>query len=1341
MAKAPLSLAQVLEEEYEFLYGKGPLRTWAFEQDDLRDGAILYDRLRHATRRGKDRTTSSPPRYKFLRREVEKFTGKQIGQLRDGFGQQLISALNQQTLDDPSVLSRLLADATARERILRSTRLMSLIMSHACFRVSLLRDPASTSELLCDAEQFGDCLDDSLVLRELLRYPRILIATRNYPMLLNTLVERRDLRVALQESAWRRYILAHFFAPRIGLPDWFRKTILALPPMPEEPLGLVAMSGDKLMKLIGVTGQPARDGEQETAPPPKDTIRHTNTFLLETVFREYMTDTRELRTLFKNYHGVQPSALCLSGGGIRSATFNLGILQGLARIGVLSQLSYISTVSGGGYIGAWLSSWMRRHEGGATGVVADLASGVKNPLTPEPRPVQHLREHTSYLAPKSGPFSVDMWTLVATYLRNLVLNWTMIVPLIIVALTVPRLFEALVMRVVSPEAIAIASACAITGLLLSALAIARYRPAGKHIAGEPLDPERLRRRRVEVMVWMLPLVVASAALPLLWAWFSRPVPVGPNPLATQIRLAAIELGIVVLVVNLIAVLVFMQRCISETGGPTIDDQATWARFSRKLARFSRKLFNRRTLQRLAVETTAAVAGAIASGYLAYCALRLFGAPVWLAAPNGIAPTEVFVWLAIPSVLLIFFVETTIIVGITTSLTYEHDREWWARSGAWALVIGAAWLVLGFCSILGPLAVLRLPRFLAAAGGISGLVTLLLGRSSKTPANLKEKEKATRLAARSGSVLVGAATIFLVIVLSAFSLALSHLLPAHPGQQASPQRPEPRVHASVDTPARYTLAIQPPKTEDRLFTITDAGNALLTCLRDSRAQHLALLIGVLILFAALASYALDVNTYSLHGVYRNRLIRAYLGASRLTRRPDPFTGFDPQDDLPMNDLIPELLWVTSIRDFDGLSAKLTARDAGGKLIDPVGQNLPREVIDELDRWNANPRDVDDPVTGDTKQRLVSALNDILRTIRLTDGRQIVPSLRTLRENRRFLDQRYSYYITPTAFTKFDETSVARKRRSEIPLHLVNITLNLVAGDNLAWRQRKADSFTVSALHAGNKRLGYRDSREYGAASGISLGTAVAVSGAAVSPNMGYHSSAVVTFLMTLFNARLGWWLGNPGPAGESTYRDSSPRWSIGRLWAEALGQTHDKHSYVFLSDGGHFENLGVYEMVLRRCRYIIVCDATADQGYAYKDLANAVRKIRIDLGIPISFQRFYIRPTDEKDVPKYCAVGTIDYKKVDRDANAENGILVYIKPTVNADAPPDVRNYERESVEFPHETTVDQFFSESQFESYRALGDHTVSQITASGDRMSPVGFVRRAKQYIQSQQRLIHRLP
>src|SRR3954471_17764516 len=57
------------------------------------------------------------------------------------------------------------------------------------------------------------------------------------------------------------------------------------------------------------------------------------------------------------------NALCFSGGGIRSATFCLGVLQGLARLKTLDKFDYLSTVSGGGYIGSWLSCWMQRESG------------------------------------------------------------------------------------------------------------------------------------------------------------------------------------------------------------------------------------------------------------------------------------------------------------------------------------------------------------------------------------------------------------------------------------------------------------------------------------------------------------------------------------------------------------------------------------------------------------------------------------------------------------------------------------------------------------------------------------------------------------------------------------------------------------------------------------------------------------------------------------------------------------------------------------------------------------------------------------------------------------------
>ena len=127
---------------------------------------------------------------------------------------------------------------------------------------------------------------------------------------------------------------------------------------------------------------------------------------------------------------------------------------------------------------------------------------------------------------------------------------------------------------------------------------------------------------------------------------------------------------------------------------------------------------------------------------------------------------------------------------------------------------------------------------------------------------------------------------------------------------------------------------------------------------------------------------------------------------------------------------------------------------------------------------------------------------------------------------------------------DALKVALDQRPAKPLHVINAALNLVGGRNLAWQQRRAESFTATAFHCGSSELGYRDARVYGGGirptgkrkpdRAISLGTALAISGAAANPNMGYHSSPVLTLLMTLFNVRLGAWLGNPGPAGDGTW---------------------------------------------------------------------------------------------------------------------------------------------------------------------------------------------------------------
>ncbi len=118
---------------------------------------------------------------------------------------------------------------------------------------------------------------------------------------------------------------------------------------------------------------------------------------------------------------------------------------------------------------------------------------------------------------------------------------------------------------------------------------------------------------------------------------------------------------------------------------------------------------------------------------------------------------------------------------------------------------------------------------------------------------------------------------------------------------------------------------------------------------------------------------------------------------------------------------------------------------------------------------------------------------------------------------------------------------------------------------------------------------------------SLGTAVAISGAAASPNMGYHTSPPVAFLLTLFNVRMGWWLGNP--RARYTWRYSSPRIGLIYMLGELFGTTSSSSDYVSLSDGGHFENLGIYELVRRRCRYIIVGDAEQDEDFKFGGLGS------------------------------------------------------------------------------------------------------------------------------------------
>ena len=141
-------------------------------------------------------------------------------------------------------------------------------------------------------------------------------------------------------------------------------------------------------------------------------------------------------------------------------------------------------------------------------------------------------------------------------------------------------------------------------------------------------------------------------------------------------------------------------------------------------------------------------------------------------------------------------------------------------------------------------------------------------------------------------------------------------------------------------------------------------------------------------------------------------------------------------------------------------------------------------------------------------------------------------------------------------------------------------------------------------------------------GPRMAMAVAASGAAVSPNMGYHSSPPMAFLLTIFNFRLGLWIRNPRHKEFRLKRlrrndnPSSPWFGLFYLLAELFGMVNDAAAFVYLTDGGHFENMGLYELVRRHCMTIVICDAEQDGKLAFEGLGMAIRKCRIDFGAEI-----------------------------------------------------------------------------------------------------------------------------
>ncbi len=273
----------------------------------------------------------------------------------------------------------------------------------------------------------------------------------------------------------------------------------------------------------------------------------------------------------------------------------------------------------------------------------------------------------------------------------------------------------------------------------------------------------------------------------------------------------------------------------------------------------------------------------------------------------------------------------------------------------------------------------------------------------------------------------------------------------------------------------------------------------------------------------------------------------------------------------------------------------------------------------------------------------------------------------------------------------------------PYHIITATLNLTSTTDLKGLRRKSEPFMFSRLFIGSQRTGYVKTTCY---PDLTLSTAMTISGAAIAPVMGKMTNFATSFFCTLLGGRLGYWLENPKYLKKQNKSCNPIRYWLSHLFHEFIGMTNADNKYIYLSDGGHCgDNLGILPLLKRRVKLIIASDAEHDPEFTFESLNNSLRQIYIDEGIKITLEKpyKYFNPDNNGFTKTHFLIGRILYP----DRPWQASWIIVLKSSLTGDEIAPILNYKRKSKSFPNETTTNQFFTEEQFESYRALGRHIV----------------------------------
>ena len=864
----------------------------------------------------------------------------------------------------------------------------------------------------------------------------------------------------------------------------------------------------------------------------------------------------EARTLneepFVSFHATDQTGIAFSGGGIRSATFNLGVLQGLHDLGLLHLFDYMSTVSGGGYIGSWWTAW--RHRSNAKNEYFPTPAEQKPQYGDDAQPTQeavprklreaeeirHLREFSNFLTPRLGFFSTDMWVGVVSIVSGMLPTLLMAFCLLVMAITgfifVGSLLLGPVAFVFATVPIPIISM--VTMMVVTALVVFVLENTWRdkfRFTTQTVDfsKDRYGKNAVEATV----IAVTLTAFAAIFTMRSE----------STLQYQVLQLG--------------TQQDATSSSTLNENGELKWILPDDFLS-------NSRT---------------------------------WAAQPKqdemGLNPDESAANQAPPA-------------PVDDANPTTSDGENGQASGPEKRVaIGDGVELVIDGQSRTSLATPNLRLFLPSIVWLATCVLMIVNRyyadwSSDRADNRTVLAASSRCMGRLGKIAIVWALFATIWELSRLldNFVLNHLFATGGGlavalelfrrstgmlTQTASQSETPSILSSIKSLLPQILA----------YSIL----AVILVLLCQCAHHLLNMWGLwLIAMIGLGASVIllvecvlvNPETLGLHAFYRDRLARAYLGASNpelIDKNQQMFAFFNRQ---------------TMPHEHDDF---------------PLGQVL------------------DGTCEGSEK---------LLR-----------------------------------------------------PYHLICCAANDIATDHVSDLGRGARSATLSplGLAIGNHAASQPD---------LTLSTAMTASAAAFNSNMGSVTmklGPVVTFLLTAINLRLGIWRRHPS----STKWDQEPTFPGLRLLQEMLSATSAgfrgkqlESPDVHLSDGAHFENLALYELVRRHCRYIIVSDCGADPEVAFDDFGNALRRIREDFGVEIEIDMNRLVANEDRLAAQHMAVGTIHY-----DRKNDKGILLYFKPNLTGDEPDDVKQYRTRNDQFPNETTVDQFYDEAQWESYRRLGEH------------------------------------